>query len=121
ALADGRGVRKADERAFEDGASSGDDDPLLAANASLADTVRVYKGRLEAIEDEKKKLEKDLGEAQAKLAASMDGATLAGGKRAEFDLTDDDWKKLAQQGAVKARFPCDRPSQWDYSPKALNT
>src|SRR5262249_23653021 len=96
------------------------DDPLLAANASLADTVHAYKGRLEAIEAEKKKLEKDLAEAQTKLVASLDGAALGTLKASEFDLNDDDWKQLAKDGQVKARWPCDRPSTWNYSPKALD-
>jgi FecR protein len=122
-VADARGVRSAGslddgDHLLADGAP-GKEEPLLAANASLADSVRVYKTRLEVIEDEKKKLEKDLVEAQAKLAAAEGGAALAAAKKNEFDLNDDDWKQLAKQGQVKARYPCE-PHQGDYGPKALD-
>jgi hypothetical protein len=115
AVSNAEGLRKTDgmDRA------SGDKDPLAAANASLADSVRAYQGRLAAIEEEKRQLEKDLADAQDKLAASADGA-VALAKRNEFDITDDDWKRLAKDGIVKVRYPCDRPSTWDYSPKSLN-
>ncbi len=123
AVADSRGVRangSLDDgnRAFADG-SSGKDEPLLAANASLADSVKVYKTRLELIEEEKKKLEKDLAAAQDKLAAAEGGAQLGGAKKSEFDLGEDDWKQLAKQGQVKARYPCE-PKPGDYGPKALD-
>ncbi len=122
AVSDSRGVRGSGslddgDRAFGDGASK--DEPLLAANASLADTVKVYKTRLEVIEDEKKKLEKDLAAAQVKLASAEGGTLAAGPKKSEFDLSEDEWKQLAKDGRVKARYPC-ALQPGDYGPKALD-
>ncbi len=107
------------ERAF-DGAPGSDpksDDPFAAANASLADSVRLYKGRLEQIEAEKQKLQLDLADAQKKLAAEQDGAALT--PKSEYDLTQDDWKELAKRGVVKTRTPCKSPTGWDYSASSL--
>jgi hypothetical protein len=108
------------ERAFDGAASPGDspDDPLMAANASLADSVRLYKTRLEAIEAEKRTLEIDLADVQKKLAAEQDSAA-AGSQRSEFDLSQDDWKELAKKGGVKMRIPCKGPSGFDYSAGSL--
>lgn len=102
------------ERAF-DGAPGSDpkDDPLVAANASLADSVRLYKDRLQAIEDEKKKLQAELVTAQKKLAAEGDGSVAP--PKSEFDLSQDDWKEMAKQGQVRARIPCKGPSGWAYT------
>jgi hypothetical protein len=81
-------------------------DPLLAANANLADSVLQYKRRLEALAAEKKALEGRLAEAQQKLAVAQgDGE----GPRSEFDLSPDDWKELAKQGSVRAHVPCLNP------------
>jgi hypothetical protein len=89
-------------------------DPLVAANANLADSVRDYRRRLDAIASEKDKLEKKLAEAESKLGD-------AGPRRSEYDLTPDDWKKLAQDGEVRMRVPC-AGSKGDYSvtPSDLN-
>ncbi len=107
------------ERAFDGapGTEPKNDDPLVAANASLADSVRLYKGRLEQIETEKQKLQQDLADAQKKLAAEQDGAALK--PKSEFDLTQDDWKELAKNGQVRARVPCKGPKGWDYSADSL--
>jgi hypothetical protein len=93
------------------------DDPTMAANKNLADSVRTYKQRLEAIEAEKAKLQKDLEGAQQKLALATDAS--APDKHNKFDLNDDDWKDLAKDGTVRLRFPCSRPESWNYSPKQL--
>jgi hypothetical protein len=82
----------------------------MAANASLADSVREYRRKLEAIESQKTKLEKQLAEAQQKLA---DG----GRPKSEYDLSPDDLKALAKDGDVKMRTPCPGP-QGDYSVSA---
>jgi hypothetical protein len=90
------------------GASSEDEtsDPLLAANANLADSVREYKRRLEALEGKKKALEGELAAAQQKLGdASSDGEDA----RSEFDLSKDDWKELAKDGEVRSLVPCAHP------------
>jgi hypothetical protein len=94
-------------------------EPLLLANANLTDSVREYKQRLEAIEQEKSAIEKQLKEAKTRLAvAANDGQ--APPVRSEYDLSQDDWKELAKKGEVKARFPCPDPSSWDPSPAVLN-
>ncbi len=83
-----------------------DDDPTLTANANLADAVRDYKRRLESIEGQKTKLEKQLSDAQDKLALEQsDGAP----KRSEFDLLPGDWAELSKEHQVKFRVPCDKP------------
>jgi hypothetical protein len=74
-------------------------DPLLQANANLVDTVHDYKRRLEALAAEKKKVEKDLAVAEAKLAD-------AGQVKSDYELTPSDWKKLAAEGEVRMRVPC---------------
>ena len=109
AEASGGGVRRAGGAGPDElgaGASaSGDTDgekALTEANANLADTVRDYRRKLEAIEAEKKKLEKQLADAQAKLS---DG----GAPKSEYDLTPTDWKELAKEGEVRARVPCAGP------------
>ena len=81
---------------------------LTVANANLADNVRSYRRKLEAIEAEKKKLEKELAETQAKLA---DG----GLPKSEYELSAQDWKELAKEGEVRMRVPCGGP-KGDYSP-----
>jgi hypothetical protein len=80
------------------------DDPLLAANANLADTIRDYKRRLEVVDDQKKSLEQRLAVAEHRLAVETDGASAL--PKAEYDLSQDDWKELARQGRVKVQLPC---------------
>lgn len=90
-------------------ASVGNDEAWRAANANLAQAVKLTQQRLEQNEVEKKALEKELKAAKAKLAtAEGDGAT----PRNEFDLTRDDWKQLAKTGTVKARYPCTFDPDW---------
>jgi ferric-dicitrate binding protein FerR (iron transport regulator) len=87
---------------------------LTAANANLADTVRDYRRKLDAIEAQKKKLEKELAEAQVKLA---DGGPL----KSEYELSRQDWKDLAKQGEVRLRIPCSGPrNDFSYTPENLN-
>ncbi len=108
ARADGRGVARAGsvrEGAVAD--AEGRDDPLLVANANLADSVQAYKRRIEAVEAQKASLEKSLAETQTKLASSQREAG-QGPERSAYDLSTDDWKQLAQDGTVKARYPCMR-------------
>jgi hypothetical protein len=83
---------------------------VMAANANLAERVQEYRRKLESIESQKQKLEKQLAEAQAKLA---DG----GIPRSQYDLTPDDLKALAKDGEVRMRVPCGGP-QGDYSVSA---
>jgi hypothetical protein len=86
--------------------STDSDDPAMMANANLADQVHAYKQRLESIEAQKSKLEKQLGEAQDKLALQQsDGAP----KKSEFDLSPEDWAQLSNDHRVKFRTPCSKP------------
>jgi ferric-dicitrate binding protein FerR (iron transport regulator) len=96
------------------GSESESEQALTQANANLADTVRDYRRKLEAIEAQKKKLEKQLAEAQAQLS---DG----GPSKSEFDLSQEDWKELAKNGEVRMRVPC-LGSKGDFSqtPTTLN-
>ena len=99
-------------------AQSSDDDPLMQANRNLVDTVKQYKDRLAANEADKAKIESQLKEAQQKLATQEnDGAA----PKSEFDLSQDDWKQLAEDGTIKARYPCGgRGGQpWTVSPDTL--
>jgi hypothetical protein len=87
---------------------------LTQANANLADTVREYRRKLEALDAQKKKLEKDLAEVQSKLS---DG----GPPKSDYDLGQQDWKELAQKGEVRMRVPCAGPSgDYSVSPGTLN-
>lgn len=105
AKASSSGVEKLEDgrAALDDPSQSGD--PAMEANRNLADSVRDYKRRLEGIEAQKGKLERQLAEAQDRLAAqSSDGAPPR--NRSEFDLTPEDWTELAKSGTVKFRVPC---------------
>jgi hypothetical protein len=122
ARADASGVRPTGdlargERLFDGAAAEAKDDPLVAANASLADSVRLYKTRLEQLDAEKKKLQLDLADVQKKLAAEQDGS--AAMSKSEFDLSQDDWKQLAKEGGVKMRVPCKGPSGFEYGAGSL--
>lgn len=79
-------------------------DPLMAANANLADSVRDYKNRLLALEAEKDALKKRLSEAEDKLATTQDGAIKP--KKSDFDLSPAEWADLAKDGTVKYEVPC---------------
>jgi hypothetical protein len=106
----------ADEVTPEPAAASGTDGEreLTAANANLADTVREYRRKLEAIEAQKKKLEKELAEAQLKL-------TDGGPMKSEYELTKQDWKDLAKEGELRMRVPCSGPrNDFSYTPENLN-
>jgi hypothetical protein len=93
-------------------------DPAMAANANLSEQVRRYKERLEAIAAQKAATEKQLAEAQKKLAtiAGKDGSARI---RSEYDLSQEDWKKLAAEGTVKIQFPCDDSQTYDVAPSSL--
>ncbi len=120
ARADGRGVARVGSTDGSQDAlgATGDGDPLLAANANLADSVREYKRRLERIEAQKATLDKQLADAQRKLRESeRDGK--AGEERSSYDLTPADWKELAEEGTVRARFPCIRANDKDHDMSEL--
>jgi hypothetical protein len=111
ARTDVNGVR----RAAADGTP---EDPLVAANENLADQVRDYQRQLGAIEAQKGAAEKQLADAQRKLAmASSDGAVAR--TKSEYDLSPDDWKELAKNGTVKARYACGDPDSWAPSGETL--
>jgi hypothetical protein len=97
-------------------ASAENDDSLLAANQSLADSVQAYKQRLEAIGSEKALLQQKLKEAEAKLAA---GDASVASPKSDYDLSQGDWKGLAKEGEVRSRMPCSHDGVFTYSPKSL--
>jgi hypothetical protein len=123
--ADANGVRRGGGAGGTESGSAGetrgagDSDPLVAANANLAESVRDYKNRLEAIEAQKTAAEKQLADAQKKLAAATNDGAPAVAKN-EYDLSPDDWKQLAKEGRVVARMPCGNPDDWNVSPKTLD-
>jgi hypothetical protein len=97
---------------------SDDPDPAMAANANLVDQVRTYKERLEAIGAQKVVVEKQLAQAQQALAiASRDGQVPR--IKNEYDLSRDDWKKLAAEGTVKVQTPCDAEVTHNVTASAL--
>jgi hypothetical protein len=90
------------------------DETWREANASLAQQVKVYQQRLAKNEAEKTAIQRQLDSAKTRLAASEgDGAV----PRDPYDLTQDDWKKLAATGTVKARFPCSSNGDWKMKPE----
>ncbi|HEY2513184.1 MAG TPA: FecR domain-containing protein [Polyangiaceae bacterium] len=114
------GVQRGAAGAGAEAPSAAASDPLLAANANLADSVHEYKKRLETIEEQKTAIAKQLGEAQAKLAAQQNDGQAAAPAKSEYDLDANDWKKLAKEGRVVARAACPRPDEWDVKPSVLN-
>jgi hypothetical protein len=113
ARADERGIRRGEGATAAEGARADADggraiDPVMEANANLAESVRDYKRRLEAIESQKAVIAQKLAQAEQKLSTVGDDGG-AGSARSQFDLTQDDWKELAREGTVKARFPCLQP------------
>jgi hypothetical protein len=93
-------------------------DPAMAANANLAEQVQRYKERLETIGAQKAATEKQLAEVEKKLAtiAGKDGSARI---RSEYDLSQEDWKKLAAEGTVKFQIPCDDGKTNDVAPGSL--
>jgi len=93
-------------------------DPAMAANANLAEQVQRYKDKLEAIGAQKAATEKQLAEMEKKMAtiAGKDGSARI---RSEYDLSQEDWKKLAAEGTVKIQTPCVDMKTTDVSPSAL--
>jgi hypothetical protein len=86
-------------------------DPLALANANLADAVRDYKRRLEAIEAQKATLDRKLAEAEHKLTVAQSDGQAAPAK-SPYDLSQDDWKEMAKEGKVTSRMPCASPASW---------
>jgi ferric-dicitrate binding protein FerR (iron transport regulator) len=110
----GGGGGEGEAAAAAAGTASEGEQALTAANANLASDVQRYRRKLEALEDEKKKLEKELDTAQAKLGD-------AGPQKSEYDLGPEDWKELAKEGELRTRVPCNGPQgDFSYSPKTLD-
>jgi hypothetical protein len=93
-------------------------DPAMAANANLAEQVQRYRERLDAIGAQKTATEKQLAEVQKKLA-TLDGKGGPARIRSEYDLSQEDWKKLAAEGTVKIQTPCDDSRTYDVAPSSL--
>lgn len=120
AQVDGRGVHPtgdiaSGEQAFSAAAAS--DDPLLAANQNLADQVEAYKRQLAQNQEASKTLQARLKAAETKLAAQeSDGAP----PRNPYDPSPDDWKQMAKDGTVVARYPCSMSAGWTPSQSLLD-
>ncbi len=105
ARADEYGVRRGGDfdPASGSSATSGDE-PYVKANQNLVDQIAEYQRRLDALEAQKKSLSTRLADAQDKLASASDGA--APPSKSPFDLSQDDWKRLADEGTLKYAVPC---------------
>jgi hypothetical protein len=107
ARADSRGVFGPESmgaaRAAFDGVPASSEDALTAANANLADSIRDYKKRLEALEAEKKATLARLKAAEAK--ADGGGMLERSSLQRYFDVSQDDWKKLAEKGEIRYLLP----------------
>ena len=123
--ADSSGVRRASGAAGATGASAegtgvaANEDPLVAANANLADSVREYKNRLEAIEGQKTEAEKQLAD---RAEEARDGHRT----RARADR-EERVRPVArrlegprQERAHRRPHGLPTPDQWNVSPKALD-
>jgi hypothetical protein len=106
------------ERGF-DAKAAADDEPFARANQNLADSVREYKDRLNKLDAEKSELQKELHDAQEKIAATHSDGSAALAKNA-YDLSTDDWRELAKDGTVKYRIPCERGARWTPPPSMLD-
>ncbi len=123
ARADEHGVQRIPSAAAgglreDPGASTAEDEPWRVANQNLSESVADYRRRLEVLGAEKTKLERRLGEAEQALARSDGGK--GGLPKSEYDLDQQDWKNLADQGVVKLRYPCEGPNNFNYSPGSLS-
>jgi len=119
AQADARGVHTtgdiaSGEHAFSEAAAG--KDPLLAANENLADQVQAYKRQLAQNEDARKALQAQLKAAEGKLSLQENDGAAA---RSSYDLTQDDWKQMAKDGEVMARYPCGEDPGWTPSASQL--
>ena len=80
------------------------------ANRHLAESVDVLNQKLAFVEQEKQRLEKKLSDAKTSGAERAEGHEKRG--RSEFDLSRDDWAKLAKAGEVKYTLPCEQKGGW---------
>jgi hypothetical protein len=104
ARADASGVRKTEPGASAEADDSRDDGAWLAANQSLADQVKTYRHRLDSVDAQKRKLEKDLAAAEAKLADA--GTATAANDHFSHEPSQDELTELAKQGEIRLRLPC---------------
>jgi len=77
--------------------------------------VKDYKERLESIELERRRLEEQLAAANAQLADAA-----APGPNDGYDLSTEEWKRLAAEGTVKFRMPCSNEKGWTPSQAQLD-
>ena len=114
---DGAGVHAVTAGADAAATLPSGDDPLLAANANLAQAIGEYNRRLDVITGEKAALQGKLATAQEQLAAAGNdaGAPL----KDPYDLSQDDWKQLAARGTVRVRMPCVAKTPWSPSASDL--
>lgn len=111
----GTGAKRADEARADapPPAASETEKAYAEANKNLVENIQLLNRKITAAEEQKQKLERELHTAQELLAAQTPGQKP---KHSEFDLSQDDWKTLAETGTVKFRVPCQRKPDWQ--PKA---
>jgi hypothetical protein len=97
-----------------DRARAAEEAALARAGQNAAESVREYQKRLDAVKEEKARLEAELADAQSKLDAKHGGAP----KKSDYDLAPEDWAKLSQEHAVKFRLPCTLTSDMGEWPSA---
>ncbi len=92
-------------------------DPALVANDNLAAQVKQYTDLLAQNEASRKELEGRLKTAESRLQALVsDGAP----PKNPYDLTQDDWKRMAAEGTLVARYPCLQGGDFKPSDDLLN-
>jgi hypothetical protein len=107
----------AGEKAMAQASAEQPRDPLLAANANLAGQVQQYRSALADNEQARKALEAQLKAAQTKLdAQNRDGAPA----RDPYDLTPEDWKRMADEGTFVAHYPCGQDDNFKPSDDLMN-
>lgn len=87
------------------------------AQRELQRDVRKLADRLREVERQKQDLESRLDDARGRLEVLQ-----AGGEprlRNDFDLDEEDWKQLAENGTIKYRLPCSDP-KWTPSQPQLD-
>lgn len=89
-----------------------------ARGDELAQGVADLRRKVGRLEKQKSELEEQLGDAKARLEKASAGDP--SGLEHDFDLSEDDWAALAEEGTVKYRVPCMLPAPWRPSQKAVD-
>jgi hypothetical protein len=85
--------------------------------AALHQDIGELGRKLKLIEADKAELQRRLGRAESELARRGRAVER---EHNDFDLDQDDWKKLAETGSIKYRVPCQVPGGWTPGPEVLD-